>query len=190
MPEYKTFFIGLELFTNVAFPTPLLSLNKEILIPYALLVTLPAAVLVYIYIMKRAYFKKFLCRTYVPGTNLIILTESLDLIFLVFMYYQIFSIRPEWGWWLVIPAVHILLTTSVYLLLLFQKVRNRAVIAYTRHEYKLGIIANDIGGENGLRKGQPVEIVQEIPGGYIVKDSSKNDYSVKTEDIESIIEIV
>lgn len=141
--------------------------------------------------MKRSYLKQFLCRTYVPSTTLIIFVETADLLLLAIMYYMVFRTNIKLSWWLLIPTTHILLTVAIYCLLLFQKVRNKAVIAYTRHEYKLGIIARDIGGKKGLKKGQPVEIVREIPGdGYIVKDSSKNDYSVKSDDIESIIDIV
>ncbi|ELA41151.1 uncharacterized protein VICG_01850 [Vittaforma corneae ATCC 50505] len=190
MAEYRTFFIGLELILNALFPTLLLSNDLWILVPYACSILFPASVLLYIYFKKRLYFKKYLCRAYVPSLKLIVFTQSINFIILFTMYYfiilvpGIFSFNALWA------VSHLMISAGIYFLLLFQKERNRAVIAYTRHQYKLGIIARDIGGENGLKKGQPVEIIEEIPGGYVVKDSSKHDYQVKTEDIESIIDVV
>lgn len=190
MAEYRTFFIGLELFLNAIFPILLLSKDPWVLTPYICSILFPAGVLLYIYFKKRLYFKRYLCRAYVPSIKLILFTQSIDFIILFIMYYYISLVASMSPLNVLCAVSHLVLSAGIYFLLVFQKERNRAVIAYTRHQYKLGIIARDIGGENGLKKGQPVEIVQEIPGGYIVKDSSKHDYQVKTDDIESTIDVV
>lgn len=190
MAEYRTFFISLQLLVNICFPLIDFCLKPAILLTYFLTVIFISVVLLYIYIKKRLYFKKYLCRTYIPSIKLIIITESTNLVLIFLLYFIIYMDNPIIDYTIGFKIMHLILSVIVYSLLLFQKEKNRAIIAYTRHEYKLGIVAKDIGGKNGLKKGQPVEIIREIPGGYIVRDSSKHEFEIKTEDIESTIDVI
>ncbi|KAM0680507.1 hypothetical protein GINT2_001195 [Glugoides intestinalis] len=192
MVEYKTFFISIKAFLNLI--TPLLFLVKEwkILSSYAASVLLPFSVLLYIWWKKKLYFNKYLYRQYTPSYTLFLTMHIIDLIILSILYICIYSCLNNQNRIIFFSALffHFTVTVLMYILVFLKNNRTRAVISYTRHKYKLGIVSRDIGGENGLKKGQPVEIVQELSGGYIVKDNSKNDYELKADDIEMILDIV
>lgn len=192
MVEYKTFFIFLKTFVNFATPLLFLQNDWKILSSYAASILFPISVLLYIWWKKKRYFNKYLYRQYSPSYTLFITMHIVDLLILCIMYLCIYArldVSKRLGF-LGALFVHATITAVICVLVFLKNNRSRAVISYTRHKYKLGIVAHDIGGENGLKKGQPVEIVQEVSGGYIVKDSSKNDYELKTEDIEMVLDIV
>lgn len=190
MSEYKSFFLSAKLITNIVFPCMLLQKDRNLIITYTLTIVFPILVLSYIYYKKRLYFKRYLCRAFVPSTKLIIFVHIVDSTLMFAFYYALSLLeKRQWLFYAVLIS-HISISTIIYTVIYSQKERNRTVIAYTRHKYRLGIVSRDIGGKNGLQMGQPVEIVQEIPGGYIVKDSQNNDFQLKTEDIETILNVV
>ena len=137
------------------------------------------------------YFKKYLAREYIPSTSLAIFTILIDLIFVLFYYYFAYfesSIKKEYKK-IIFLSLHLGTSFLILILFLTQKTRNKAVISYMRHQYKIAIISRDIG-ENGLKKGQPVEIVKESGNGYIVKDSSNVDFFIEKSDIDSFLDVV
>lgn len=192
MAEYRTFFIGAKLLANILLPMPFLRIDILSLALYAFSIVFMLVVLVCIFYKKRLYFKKYLCREYVPGRKLILFIGTVDTAIMASTYVALFKHNNNTMTTtaIIVMIAHFITAIVIFLILLFQKAKNKAVIAYTRHEYKLGIVARDLGGEKGLKKGQPVEIVQETPGGYIVKDSHRYDYQIAREDIESIIDVV
>lgn len=192
MVEYKSFFLFLKLFQNPILMFYFLSKNYLQIGIYATCFLLPALTAIYLLIKKRMYFKNYLFRTYTPSYKLYAFISLLDFVLCALFYaytYTVIPARIGIAFYLV-AAFHFLLFIASFLLVRFQNDRSRAIISYTRHKYKLGIVAHDIGGENGLKRGQPVEIVQDVAGGYIVKDNFNNAFELRTEDIESVLDIV
>lgn len=192
MAEYKTFFLISKLFVNVITPCPFLSFNRWILVPYFCTIFFLFTTLCFIKYKKVSYFKKYLSREYVPSTKLALSISTLDFLAVVFLYGSIYKVKGAFklGDWAIV-AFHLLFTFAVFILLFNQRTRNKTIISYTKHKYRIGIMARDIGeNENGLKKGQPVEIISENEKGYVVKDSSNNSYALEKMDIESVLEVV
>lgn len=191
MVEYRTFFLGIKLFINACIPLLAMEWSKtQAVFYYVLAVVFPLGVLLYIMLKKRIYFRRYLCKPFIPSMKLILFVQVCDFFILVLFYKSLFDATDYSVWAKACAAIHLVLSIVVYVLILYQKERNRTVISYTRHRYRLGIMARDIGGAGGLKKGQPVEIVQETSNGYIVKDSRKQDYELQKEDIEEILDVV
>lgn len=193
--EYRTFFIVLKLLTNALLPLFILEYKnnvlKEQLVYLLISIISPLVCLCYIFIKKRIYHKTYLYKAYIPNFKLIIFTHLLDCGGLFLFYYKMLKLATDTFIIKVVGAVHGIITLIIYMIIFLQKNRTKRLISYDKHKYRLGILANDFGGANGLEKGQPVEIVEETQeGGYIVKDNRKRTYILEKKDIEEILEIV
>lgn len=191
MAEYRTFFLAVKLCINTCVPFFAMEWGSALtLCYYALTLVFPFGLLVYIMAKKRLYFKKYLCKPFIPSLKLILFAQACDLSTLVLLYRHILVLSEYSTRTIACAIAHSILSVLVYALIFCQKERNRMVISYTRHRYRLGIMARDIGGIGGLKEGQPVEIVRETSSGYMVKDSRRQDYELRREDIGEILDIV
>lgn len=198
MPEYKTFFLTLKSLVNIAIPLCFLLRNAKEYnwtenewICYAFTLLFPLAAIIYIFAKKRIYHERYLYKPYVPSNAMIILVQICDMAMLSIFYHRVFFLKKvrntatiSWA------CFHLFLSIFIYLFILFKKDRTRKILSSAKHSYKLGILARDIGGKNGLVKGQPVEIVQVLEGGYLVKDNKNQNFELKREDFEEILDIV
>lgn len=191
MAEYRTFFLAVKLCINTCVPLFAMEWGfSQTLLYYFITLVFPLGALAYIMAKKRIYFKKYLCKPFIPSLKLMLFVQMCDLAALVMLYRHVLLLA-NYGQEKVVCAIsHFVLSAAVYVLILCQKERHRTVISYTRHRYRLGIMARDIGGIGGLKKGQPVEIVRETDSGYMVKDSRRQDYELQREDIGEILDIV
>lgn len=188
--EYRTFFIASQLMVNILIPFFIWKHNFGFYALYAGTLLVPLLTLCFIYYKKRAYFNKYLCRQYVPSIKLALFAQTGTTSLIFAMYYHIYFNIENTAAVLYALFAHLLFIFSVFIALLFQKSKSKAIISYVRHKYKIGILARDTGGEKGLKKGQPVEIVQETKEGYVVKNSSNDCFQVTLDDIESVYDVV
>jgi hypothetical protein len=204
MAEYKTFFLAFKLFVN--FIAPLFFLEKDKLIVSLYFITLffLSIALIYIKYKKVSYFKKYLSREYIPSTKLVLSVSTVDILAVCLLHISLhlksedllkfkidYKDKDLSKSKICVTFFHVMFSLITFILLFKQRTRNRAIISYTKHTYQIGIVARDIGeNENGLRKGQPVEIVSESADEYVVKDSSNNNYVLKKTDHESILDVV
>jgi hypothetical protein len=180
-------------------------------VAYGSIILFILIVLIFIKFKKNEYFRKYLAREYIPSLQLAIYVIVIDFI-LVLLFYTVIiiitiNVGGEEGIFsgfflgvfsslkscsflkLLFMSCHLSSSILILILYLTQKSRNTAIISYMRHQYKIAILARDIG-KNGLKKGQPIEIIKETSNGYIVKDSSNNDYVIERADIESFLDFV
>lgn len=191
MVEYRTFFLAVKLCINIGIPLFSISWSeRETLFYYILTLAFPLCMLIYIMSKKRMYFRRYLCKPFIPSLKLMLFVQACDLFTLVLLYRSLLIISGYDSRTIICAIIHVVLSIIVYVLIFYQKERSRTVISYTRHRYRLGILARDIGGTGGLRKGQPVEIIQETASGYIVKDSRKQDYELLKDDIDEILDVI
>lgn len=197
--EFKTFFLIVKLLLNIIAPLTYFSISKEIIINknntitsfYLCNIIILLFTILYIFIRRRINYKTFIYKPYIPGFYLTLIVGLLDLISIGFMYYFIIELNNTINLYkikiYIVGFIHFILSVIIHLLILNKKEREKKIISYTKHKYRLGIISRDM---DGLMKGQPVEIIQDTKNGYIIKDNNDENFEILKDDLEDVINVV